>query len=130
MAAFRSIDRYNVGRIDTVNLATFLRAHGHNASEIELLAIIRRIDTDGDACLSFGEYAEFLKSQGGPIPTHLSYISETAAVISNVRLGSPRRIGGPNEVKPPILRVSDEDELIHSLREQCMLERELEAAKT
>jgi hypothetical protein len=60
----------------------------------------------------------------------LSYVSETAAVISNVRMGSPRRIGGPYDVKPPILRVSDEDELIHSLREQCMLERELEAAKT
>ena len=85
MAAFRSVDRYNVGRVDTVNLATFLRSHGHNAAEIELLAIIRRIDTDGDACLSFGEFADFLKSQGGPIPPHLNYVSETAAVISNVR---------------------------------------------
>lgn len=26
LSAFRSIDRYNVGRIDTVNLGTFIRA--------------------------------------------------------------------------------------------------------
>jgi hypothetical protein len=25
------------------------------------MAIIRRIDTDGDACLDFGEFAEFFK---------------------------------------------------------------------
>lgn len=56
LAAFRSIDRYNIGRIDTVNLGTFLRANGHNAAEIELLAIIRRLDTDGDACLDFNEF--------------------------------------------------------------------------
>ena len=62
MAAFRSIDRYCVGRIDTVSLGTFLRANGHNASEIEVLAIIRRIDTDGDACLDVNEFSEFLKS--------------------------------------------------------------------
>jgi len=26
LAAYRSIDRYNVGRVDTINLGTFLRA--------------------------------------------------------------------------------------------------------
>ena len=29
----------------------------------------------------------------------------------------------------PLLRVSDEDELVASLREQCSLERELESSK-
>ena len=62
LAAFRSIDRYNIGRIDSLNLGTFLRASSYNPSEIELLAIIRRIDTDGDACLDFNEFAEFLRS--------------------------------------------------------------------
>jgi Ca2+-binding EF-hand superfamily protein len=66
LAAFRSIDRYNVGRIDTINLGTFLRAQSHNPSEIEVLAIIRRFDTDGDACLDFNEFAEFMKSEGSP----------------------------------------------------------------
>ena len=38
----------------------------------------------------------------------------------------------PARVSPsrkPILRVSDEDHLIHSLREQCVLEQELENHK-
>ena len=61
LAAFRAIDRYSTGRIDTISLGAYLRACGHHASEIELLAIIRRIDTDGDACLDFNEFAEFLK---------------------------------------------------------------------
>ena len=34
-------------------MGQFLRANNYNAPEIELLAIIRRIDTDGDACLVF-----------------------------------------------------------------------------
>lgn len=51
LAAYRSIDKYNDGRIDTFNLGSFLRACGHYASEHELLQIIRRIDTDGDGRL-------------------------------------------------------------------------------
>ena len=73
LAAFRSIDRYNIGKIDTINLGTFLRSNSHNPSEIELLAIIRRIDTDGDACLIYNEFAEFLKSSGGPVPRNVNY---------------------------------------------------------
>lgn len=49
LAAYRSIDRYNDGRINTFNLGTFLRSTGHYAGETELLAIVRRMDTDGDA---------------------------------------------------------------------------------
>ena len=60
LAAFRSVDRYNVGKIDSRSLGAYLRANGHHSSEIELLAIIRRIDTDGDASLNFNEFAEFL----------------------------------------------------------------------
>lgn len=60
--AYRAIDRYNDGRIDSFNLGQFLKAQGHYASERELLAIIRRIDTDGDAKISFTEWAEFLRS--------------------------------------------------------------------
>jgi len=38
-----------------------LRSHGHYANEIELIAIIRRIDTDGDATIDYSELAEFLR---------------------------------------------------------------------
>uniref|UniRef100_A0A7S3MKG2 EF-hand domain-containing protein n=1 Tax=Favella ehrenbergii TaxID=182087 RepID=A0A7S3MKG2_9SPIT len=66
LAAYRSIDRYNDGRINTFNLGTFLRSVGHYASETELLAIVRRIDTDGDAQLSYSEFAEFIRSTCPP----------------------------------------------------------------
>ena len=60
-AAFRSVDRYNTGRINTVNMGSFLRQNGHYASEMELVAIVRRIDADGDANLDYNEWAEFLR---------------------------------------------------------------------
>jgi len=41
-----------------------LKKNGHFASESELLAIIRRIDTDGDAQLNLAEFSEFLKPLG------------------------------------------------------------------
>lgn len=55
-STFRSIDRFNDGFIDTYNLSTFLKNIGYYATEKELLAIIRRIDTDGDAKISFSEF--------------------------------------------------------------------------
>jgi len=61
-AAFRSVDRYNSGRIDTVNCGAFLRQNGHYASEMELLAIIRRMDTDGDAVIVYSEFSEFVRA--------------------------------------------------------------------
>jgi hypothetical protein len=71
LAAFRSIDRYATGRIDSLSLGTFLRAQNHQASEHELIAIIRRLDTDGDACLSFHEFSDYLKCPGGYTPVQV-----------------------------------------------------------
>ena len=59
-AAFKSVDRYSEGYINTSNLGQFLKSNGYYASERELLAIIRRIDTDGDAKLSYAEFSDFL----------------------------------------------------------------------
>lgn len=52
LAAFRTVDRFNKGFIDTVNLGDFLRQNGHHCSELDILAIIRRIDTEGNAIIS------------------------------------------------------------------------------
>lgn len=84
MAAYRSIDRYNDGRINTFNLGTFLRSVGHYASETELLAIVRRIDTDGDAQLSYAEFAEFIRSTNPPIRSVME-VSERAASAERYR---------------------------------------------
>ena len=61
-AAYRSVDKYNDGHINTFNLGSFLRSCGHYATERELLTIVRRVDTDGDARLSYSEFSEFLRS--------------------------------------------------------------------
>lgn len=63
-ATFRTIDRPESGVIASGNLGEFLKKLGHFASESELLAIIRRIDTDGDAQLNLAEFSEFLKPLG------------------------------------------------------------------
>ena len=79
LAAYRSIDRYNDGRINTFNLGTFLRSVGHYASETELLAIVRRIDTDGDAMLSYSEFAEFIRSTHPPVRPSFEVMERAAS---------------------------------------------------
>lgn len=49
------------GKIDTANLEAFLKSTGHEPSELELLAIIRRMDADGDATVTFTEWSDFLR---------------------------------------------------------------------
>jgi len=72
MAAFRSVDKFNSGSITTVNLGAFMREHGHFASETELLAIVRRLDTDGDASINYSEWTEFLRTPAAlPLPLPL-----------------------------------------------------------
>jgi hypothetical protein len=151
-SAYRSIDKYNSGRLDTVNTGAFLRNVGHYASEMELIAIIRRIDTNGDASITFSEFSEFMRpaipaprmsvasspprassasrySASSPLksssPVRPHSANRTAARSSPVR-ASPVR-ASPS--RKPVLRLHDEDELIHSLKDLCNYEQELENAK-
>ena len=147
-AAFRSVDRYNSGRIDTVNSGSFLRQQGHYASEMELLAIIRRIDTDGDAIINYTEFAEFVRRGvgGGGAPARATSAGrsggrgntsplKTRGGASPVRQSSANRTGGRRAESPirgspgPRLRPHDEDELVHTLKDLCNNEQDLENAK-
>ena len=85
LSAYRSIDRYNDGRIDTFNLGSFLRGCGHYATETELLAIVRRVDTDGDARLSYSEFAEFLRSANPPTRSVLEEVDRAERAASAER---------------------------------------------
>jgi hypothetical protein len=85
-SAFRAIDRYNEGHINTFNLGVFLKNNGHYASERELLAIIRRIDTDGDAKLNYSEFSDFIRGTE----------SRPAAVEDLRRTYSAERTAGRN----------------------------------
>ena len=60
-ASFRSVDKYNDGFINAYNLGSFLRSHYHYLPEKDILAIIRRIDTDGDARISYNEFSDFMR---------------------------------------------------------------------
>jgi Ca2+-binding EF-hand superfamily protein len=152
-SAFRAIDRYNMGRIDSMQLGTFLRANGHYLPEMELIAIIRRLDTDGDAVISYSEFSEFMRpaypmpspAQARPStpPRRSSQMNNSSPLKSSTpararsanrtaaRTSSPIR-SSPTRTSPsrkPILGMYDEDALVSGLKGLCDNEQELEQAK-
>jgi len=60
--AFKSVDDWNYGYLDKQNLKRFLRQTGYLASKLELISIIRRFDTDGDAKINLEEFQEGVRS--------------------------------------------------------------------
>lgn len=64
-SAYSTVDKFRTNSVNTVNLGAFLRDMGHFASETELIAIIRRLDTNGDASITYSEWCEFLAAAPG-----------------------------------------------------------------
>ena len=62
-AIYSSIDDWGYGFIDTRNMKSFFRNNQNKASDDECVAIIRRMDLDGDSKLTREEYIEGLKAQ-------------------------------------------------------------------
>jgi Ca2+-binding EF-hand superfamily protein len=60
--AFKAVDDWSYSYIDEKNLRRFLRNVSYLASKQELVAIIRRFDTDGDAKINRDEFIEGIKS--------------------------------------------------------------------
>lgn len=56
--AFYSIDDWAYGYVDRKNLKSFFRKHGQLTTNEDVIAIIRRMDLDGDARLSKQEFME------------------------------------------------------------------------
>lgn len=86
-AAHATVDVYRTGLLNTVNVADFLRSQGCYLSELELVAIVRRIDTNGDCSITLGEFADFMRPLGGVKPTYAS----PARTVST-RYSSPVRV--------------------------------------
>lgn len=160
-----------------------MKIAGHYATEREVLAIIRRIDTDGDARLNYSEFSDFLKTQNSsllksrsfssersarhltashtsPLKNRASYASPTRARSSagfrNSGYGASNSFSTPKRGESPLresrmspfktstmspgrytspsrrtaLPLSEEDELVRTLREHIQLEKELDNAKT
>jgi Ca2+-binding EF-hand superfamily protein len=86
-AAFNTIERFTrSGVLNTVNIGDFLRSQGHYASEVELVAIVRRIDTNGDCTITAGEWAEFVRPLGG-----VKTVYASPARTTSTRYSSPVR---------------------------------------
>jgi len=58
---FRTVDLYNDRIIDSAALTRFLRHAGHPPTQEEVMAIIRRFDVDGDAAISYEEWADIVR---------------------------------------------------------------------
>ena len=87
-SAFNTVERFTrSGVLNTVNIGDFLRSQGHSASEVELVAIVRRIDTNGDCSISAGEFAEFLRPLGG-----VKTVYASPARTASTRYSSPVRV--------------------------------------
>ena len=107
---------------------------------MELVAIIRRIDTDGDATVNYSEFAEFVRRGAGgggasaprSSPPRASSANRAGTYSSPLKNTSPargssaNRTGGGGRTSSPVrgspgprLRPHDEDELIHTLKDLC-----------
>jgi Ca2+-binding EF-hand superfamily protein len=51
--AFKAIDEHNFKFINHANLKSFLRKMGHQPIRKEIVAILRRLDLDGDSKITF-----------------------------------------------------------------------------
>jgi len=60
-ACFRSIDELNEGEINIDNMRAFIKRAGHYPSEEEVVAIVRRLDTQGKSSVAYAEFSEAVK---------------------------------------------------------------------
>lgn len=86
-SAFSTVDVLRTGRLNTVNVADFMRSQGVVLSELDLVAIIRRIDTNGDCSVTIGEFSEFMRPLVGVKP-----VASSPARTVSTRYTSPVRV--------------------------------------
>ena len=71
-AAHATVDRIRDGVLTTLDVADFMRSQGAFISELELVAIIRRMDTDGNCAINLREFSDFMRPLGGVKPVYAS----------------------------------------------------------
>jgi Ca2+-binding EF-hand superfamily protein len=60
-SVFNFIDTNKSGTITTDEVSLFLKRAGYYVTDLESLAIIRRLDTDGNSLISYAEFADFMR---------------------------------------------------------------------
>lgn len=102
-AAFETVDSLRDYTLNHRNIQSFLRLNGFIATDSEVVAIIRRLDSDGDNKVTLDEFAEAVRPAvpvPSPIPASTSAFEETKRASSPLRrtAASPLRatadIGG------------------------------------
>lgn len=87
-AAFETIDSLRDYSLNHRNIQTFLRLNGFIATDAEVIAIIRRLDSDGDNKVALDEFAEAVRPavpSPTPIPTSTTAFEETKRPSSPLR---------------------------------------------
>ena len=57
---FGIISKNGASTINYLAIKEFLMSHGHYATDDELIAIIRRIDTDNDSIIDYNDFINFI----------------------------------------------------------------------
>lgn len=85
--AFKAIDEQRYNYLNEGSIRMFLRRMGHKVLKPELVAIIRRMDLDGDGKISFAEFNEALR----PISPDMVSLKESIIFIP-AKKPSPTRL--------------------------------------
>lgn len=89
-AAFETIDSLRDYTLNQRNIQTFLRLNGFIATDSEVIAIIRRLDSDGDNKVTLDEFAEAIRpavviSSPAPVSSSTVYLEESKRLSSPLR---------------------------------------------
>ena len=86
-AAFETVDSLRDYTLNHRNIQSFLRLNGFIATDGEVIAIIRRIDSDGNNTVSFDEFADATRTS---VPS-ASVVVPTSSFEESKRPSSPLR---------------------------------------
>jgi len=101
-AAFKAVDKCCEGSINKANLSGFLRQNGFFATERELTAIIRRMDTSCTGKVSYSDFADFTRAHGSSAHTHSPAASSASSGRSASASGKKAGRGSPFETSSPL----------------------------
>ncbi len=97
-AAFETIDSLRDYTLNHRNIQSFLRLNGFIATDSEVIAIIRRLDSDGDNKVTLDEFADAVRP-AVPIPSPVP-ATTSSAFEETKRASSPLRRTAASPLRP------------------------------
>ena len=99
-AAFETIDSLRDYTLNHRNIQSFLRLNGFIATDSEVIAIIRRLDSDGDNKVTLDEFADAVRPAvpvPSPVPVSSSAFEESKRASSPLRRTAASPLRATNE---------------------------------